>query len=85
MVEALHRALAAAHHHADLGVRHTLDELQDQELLALARQPLWAVGGWLARLDDEGRARRLASEISWDVEWALQVMREVSRWQAAFA
>lgn len=52
--------------------------------LALARQPLWAVGRWLALLDDEERARRLAAEMAWDVEWALQVMRDVGRWQAAF-
>jgi hypothetical protein len=29
--------------------------------LAMARQPLWAVGRWIALLDDESRARRLAS------------------------
>lgn len=53
--------------------------------LALARQPLWAVGRWVALLDDEERARRLAAEMPGDVEWALQVIREAGRWQAAFA
>ena len=53
--------------------------------LAIARQPLWSVGGWVALLDDEGSARRHAAEIGWDVEWALRVVREIDRWQAAFA
>jgi homoserine kinase type II len=53
--------------------------------LALARQPLWWAGRWLALLDDEERARRGLAEMSRDVEWALQVMRESGRWQAAFA
>jgi Ser/Thr protein kinase RdoA (MazF antagonist) len=53
--------------------------------LAIARQPLWSVGGWVALLDDEGSARRHAAEIVWDVEWALRVVCEIDRWQAAFA
>lgn len=52
---------------------------------ALARQPLWAVGRWLALLDDEEQARHLAGEMFGDVEWALQLAREADRWQAAFA
>jgi homoserine kinase type II len=51
--------------------------------LAIARQPLWAAGRWLALLDDETRARRLAAEVASDVEWALQVTRDIDRWQAA--
>ena len=53
--------------------------------LAIARQPLWAVGGWLALLDDEGEARRLAAALTGDVGWALQLVGDLSRWQAAFA
>ena len=53
--------------------------------LAIARQPLWSVGGWVALLDDEGSARRHAAEIGWDVEWALRIVCEIDRWQAAFA
>lgn len=52
---------------------------------ALARQPLWWVGGWLALLDDEEVARRGLPEMAGDLTWALQVTREVGRWQAAFA
>ena len=53
--------------------------------LALARQPLWWVGRWLALLDDEGVARRGFAEMAWNLEWALQLIREADRWQAAFA
>jgi Ser/Thr protein kinase RdoA (MazF antagonist) len=52
---------------------------------AIARQPLWWIGGWLALLDDEERARRGLAGMAWDLEWALQLMREAGRWQAAFA
>ena len=53
--------------------------------LALARQPLWWVGRWLALLDDEAEARRGLAGMAADVEWALQVIRDAGRWQAAFA
>jgi Ser/Thr protein kinase RdoA (MazF antagonist) len=52
--------------------------------LAIARQPLWAIGSWLATLDDEKTARDLAAVISADVERALQVVREMDKWQQAF-
>ncbi len=53
--------------------------------LAIARQPLWSIGGWVALLDDEASARRHAAELGWEVEWALRIVREIDRWQAAFA
>lgn len=53
--------------------------------LAIARQPLWSVGGWIALLDDEARARRHANGMGTEVEWALNVVRDLDRWQAAFA
>jgi len=52
--------------------------------LAIARQPLWSVGGWVALLDDESSARQHAAEIGWEVEWALSIVGEIDRWQAAF-
>jgi Ser/Thr protein kinase RdoA (MazF antagonist) len=52
--------------------------------LALARQPLWWAGRWLALLDDEEVARQGLPRLSGDLGWALQVIREVERWQAAF-
>jgi Ser/Thr protein kinase RdoA (MazF antagonist) len=53
--------------------------------LAMARQPLWSIGGWVALLDDEESARRHAAGTSWAVEWALGIVRELHRWQTAFA
>lgn len=52
---------------------------------ALARQPLWLIGRWLALLDDEEEARRGLAGMAGDVEWALRIVREAGRWQAAFA
>lgn len=53
--------------------------------LAIARQPLWAVGRWLALLDAEEAARGLAAELAPDVMWALALVRDRHRWQTAFA
>ncbi len=53
--------------------------------LAMARQPLWSIGGWIALLDDEEAARRHAAAMLGEVEWALRIVRELDRWQAAFA
>lgn len=52
--------------------------------LAMARQPLWSIGGWIALLDDEEAARRHAAAMLGEVEWALRIVRELDRWQAAF-
>jgi homoserine kinase type II len=70
----------------DSGLDHPLTPRERAALpLALARQPLWWVGRWLALLDDEELARQGLAEMAADVGWALQIMREVGRWQAAFA
>ncbi len=53
--------------------------------LAIARQPLWSIGGWVALLDDEERARQHAARMYDEVERALQIVREIEKWQAAFA
>jgi Ser/Thr protein kinase RdoA (MazF antagonist) len=52
---------------------------------ALARQPLWGIGGWVVTLDDPAHARRHAVETACDVDRALQVVAEVDRWSEAFA
>ena len=52
--------------------------------LAMARQPLWSAGRWLALLDTEATARRLAAGLGPEVDWALELMRELPRWQDAF-
>jgi homoserine kinase type II len=52
--------------------------------LAMARQPLWSIGGWVALLDDEASAREHALGTVSAVEWALDVMNHLEQWQAAF-
>jgi Ser/Thr protein kinase RdoA (MazF antagonist) len=53
--------------------------------LAIARQPLWGIGGWVALLDDEQAARQHAAGAGWEINFALNLLREIDRWQAAFA
>jgi len=53
--------------------------------LALARQPLWSIGGWVALLDDEQSARQHAAGTVWAVDWALGILAELDKWQLAFA
>jgi homoserine kinase type II len=53
--------------------------------LAMARQPLWSIGGWIALLDDEEAARRHAAGMLGEVEWALRIASELDKWQAAFS
>jgi Ser/Thr protein kinase RdoA (MazF antagonist) len=52
--------------------------------LAMARQPLWSIGGWIAMLDNKEAARRHAAAMFGEVEWALGILRELERWKAAF-
>jgi len=71
---------------SDRGLDSTLRSVERAALpLALARQPLWWVGRWLALVDDEEVARRGFAEMAWDLEWALQLIREADRWPSAFA
>lgn len=66
-----------------LGERLTKEERAALPL-AIARQPLWSVGGWIALLDDEGSARQHASATGGEVAFMLRSMRAVERWQNAF-
>lgn len=52
--------------------------------LAMARQPLWSIGGWILSLDDERAAKRHATGMPLDIDWALRIMYDLDRWQAAF-
>jgi Ser/Thr protein kinase RdoA (MazF antagonist) len=70
----------------DAGLDEPLTPVERAALpLAMARQPLWSIGGWVALLDDEQTARRHAEGMIREVQWALGIIREVERWQAAFA
>ena len=53
--------------------------------VAMARQPLSSIGGWVARLDDEAAARRHAAGVAPELAAAWQLMTELGRWQDAFA
>jgi hypothetical protein len=53
--------------------------------VAMARQPLSSIGGWVARLDDETTARRHAAGMGTELAAALQVMADLERWRDALA
>ena len=53
--------------------------------VAMARQPLSSIGGWVARLDDQTAARRHAASVGPELAAARQIMTELGRWQDAFA
>lgn len=44
---------------------------------AVARQPLWSIGGWVALLDDDALAYAHASDMLEPVEWALTLVQNV--------
>jgi Ser/Thr protein kinase RdoA (MazF antagonist) len=53
--------------------------------VAMARQPLSSIGGWVARLDDQAAARRHAASVAPELAAALRIVTELRRWQDAFA
>jgi hypothetical protein len=69
----------------DRGADCTLTSAERAALpLAIARQPLWSIGGWVAWLDDADAARNHAVGTIAEVKWALRLMDAVERWQEAF-
>ena len=69
----------------DLGSERPLSSEERAALpFAIARQPLWSVGGWVPVLDDEDMARTHAIGTLAEVKWAFHLMNEVARWQNAF-
>lgn len=69
----------------DSGLAERLSNTERAMLpFAMARQPLWSIGGWVALLDDEESARRHATGAIGDVEWGLSLLREIDHWQSAF-
>lgn len=70
----------------DSGLAIPLSRVERAALpLAMARQPLWSIGGWVARLDDEQSARQHAAGTVSEVNWALGMLGELDKWQLAFA
>jgi homoserine kinase type II len=53
--------------------------------VAMARQPLSSIGGWVARLDDQAAARRHAASAGPELVAARRMMDELDRWRHAFA
>lgn len=45
--------------------------------IAMARQPLWSVGVWVALLDDEAAARRHLAATAEALEWGLRLAEEL--------
>jgi Ser/Thr protein kinase RdoA (MazF antagonist) len=53
--------------------------------VAMARQPLSSIGGWVARLDDEAAARRHLASVAPELQTARQIMTKLGHLQDAFA
>jgi homoserine kinase type II len=70
----------------DRGLAQPLSSAERAALpVAMARQPLWSIGGWVALLDDEPSARQHAAGTALAVDWALDVVRRLDSWQTALA
>jgi homoserine kinase type II len=70
----------------DLGLEVPLSTAERAALpLAMARQSLSPVAGWVARLDDEATARRHAATLGPQLQASLRLMADLGRWQDAFA
>jgi Ser/Thr protein kinase RdoA (MazF antagonist) len=75
------RRLVAAY---DAGLDLPLSAAERAALpVAMARQPLSSIGGWVARLDDEAAARRHAAGMGPELAAALQLMTDLARWRDA--
>jgi Ser/Thr protein kinase RdoA (MazF antagonist) len=70
----------------DAGLEVPLSDAERAALpVAMARQPLASVGGWVARLDDRAAARQHAAGVGGEVAAALRIMADLGRWRDAFA
>jgi hypothetical protein len=52
---------------------------------AIARQPLWGIGGWVAMLDDEHTARAHARATAPAIGRALQLIAGIQAWQTGLS
>jgi Ser/Thr protein kinase RdoA (MazF antagonist) len=70
----------------DTGLDQPLSAVERAALpLAMARQPLSSIGGWVARLDDQATARGHAAGVGPELEASLRIMTDLDRWRDAFA
>ena len=71
------RALIAAY---ESGLDSPLSTQEREALpLAMARQPLWSIGVWVALLDDEATARRHLAATATSLEWGLRLANGLAR------
>ncbi len=66
------------------GLRSLLTARRDRTRLplALGRQPVWCIGGWVASVRDEAAAHAHTGGMHAAVDFALSIVRELSHWQA---
>jgi Ser/Thr protein kinase RdoA (MazF antagonist) len=65
------------------GLGHPLTSAEHHALpWAIARQPLWGIGDWVAQLDDQNTARAHARATFPAIKRALQLAADIRRWQA---
>jgi len=68
----------------DAGADRPLSELERLQLpAAMARQPLWSIGVWVALLDDVAAARAHLRASAREIRWGLRAADAVVRLQAA--
>ncbi len=70
----------------DAGLERRLDPAERAALpLALARQPLWSLGVWVAELDDGTVARAHARDLPPALRWAQSIIADLASWQDTLA
>jgi len=68
------------------GLDHSLTGAERAALpWAIARQPLWGIGGWVAVLDDQDTAREHARATFPAIQRALQLVSDIGSWQAGLS
>jgi Ser/Thr protein kinase RdoA (MazF antagonist) len=68
------------------GLSNPLTSAERQALpWAIARQPLWGIGGWVALLDDQDTARAHARATFPALQRALQLVADIASWQATLS
>ena len=68
----------------DVGADRPLSELERMQLpAAMARQPLWSVGVWVALLDDAAAARAHLRASAREIRWGLRATDATQRLQSA--
>jgi Ser/Thr protein kinase RdoA (MazF antagonist) len=78
---ALLRRLVGAY---DSGLSRKLTEAERAAIpIAVARQPLWSIGGWVVDLDDQRSAQRHAYAMGPALKAAIEIMRTLPAWQRA--